>query len=270
MRVLVIGATGGSGRAAVDALVAEGHEVTAFARRASSVFVGRGGVRAVDGDATDAGDVDAAVGDQDAIVVTLGISENALRVRLRGSSGTPLEVRSRGTAVVVAAMRRHGVRRLVVQSSYGVGETRDRLPFASRVVFALVLRPQIADHERQEQIIRDSGLDWTIVQPVNLTDGDEAATTSRSGDVAGMKVSRRAVGALLAALATEPTDVGECVSVSGAVAVRAARRACTQALSRGGRGRRHPSPHRRRGTLPTVTGAKVLGELRLGSITRLV
>lgn len=222
MRVLVMGATGGSGRAAVDALVAEGHEVTAFARRASSAFAGRAGVRAVDGDAAQADDVDAAVRAQDAVVVTLGISENALRVRLRGSSGTPLDIRSRGTATVVAAMQRHGVRRLVAQSSYGVGETRDRLPFSSRVVFALVLRPQIADHERQERIVRDSGLDWTIVQPVNLTDDDEAATTSRTGGVEGMKVSRRALGAVLAGLATGSADVAACVSVSGAAAERRA------------------------------------------------
>ena len=220
MRVLVIGATGGSGRAAVDALVTAGHEVTAFARHATDAFAGRDGVRPVDGDATLAAAVDAAVRGQDAVVVTLGIAENALRVRLRGSAGTPLDVRSRGTAAVVDAMQRHGVRRLVVQSSYGVGETRDRLPFSTRVVFALVLRPQIADHERQERIVRASGLDWTIVQPVTLTDGDEAAIRSRAGDTDGMKVSRRAVGGVLAALATGSADVGSCVSVSGAVADR--------------------------------------------------
>ena len=220
MRVLVIGATGGSGRAAVDALVTAGHEVTAFARHAADEFAGRDGIRSVDGDATLAAAVDAAVRGQDAVVVTLGIAENALRVRLRGSAGTPLDVRSRGTATVVDAMQRHGVRRLVVQSSYGVGETRDRLPFSSRVVFALVLRPQIADHERQERIVRASGLDWTIVQPVYLTDGDEAASTSRAGDTEGMKVSRRAVGGVLAALATGSADVGSCVTVSGAVAER--------------------------------------------------
>lgn len=219
MRVLVMGATGGSGRAAVDALVERGHEVTAFARRASASFAGRDGVRAVDGDATVPGDVERAITGQDAVVVTLGIAESALRVRLRGSSGTPLEVRSQGTAAVVAAMRRHGVRRLVVQSSYGVGETRDRLPFSSRLVFALVLRPQIADHERQERIVRQSGLDWTIVQPVYLTDGDEPAALSRTGDTDGMKVSRRAVGGVLADLATDEADVGACVSVSGAAAL---------------------------------------------------
>ena len=63
----------------------------------------------------------------DAVIVTLGISEPTLRVRLRGAQGTPDDVRSRGTAVVVGgrpARRRPSV---VVQSSYGVGETRSLL-----------------------------------------------------------------------------------------------------------------------------------------------
>ena len=217
MRVLVVGATGGSGRAAVDALVDGGHEVTAMARRAGAVFGGRDGVRPVDGDATVAGDVGPAVRGQDAVVVTLGIAESALRVRLRGPAGTPLQVRSRGTAAVVAAMREHGVRRLVVQSSYGVGDTRDLLPVSSRLVFAVLLRPQIADHEEQERTVRASGLDWTIVQPVYLTDGDEPATVSTSGGTGGMRVSRRAVGRVLADLATGTAELGRTVSVSGAV-----------------------------------------------------
>jgi len=81
-----------------------------------------------------------------------------------------------------------------------------------------VLRPQIADHEVQERLVRTSGLDWTIVQPVYLTDGEESASLSRSGDTAGMKVSRQAVGGVLAELATSASDVGACVSVSGAAA----------------------------------------------------
>jgi uncharacterized protein YbjT (DUF2867 family) len=218
VKVLVVGATGGSGRAAVEALAGRGHEVTAFARRASTVFGGRAGVRAVDGDATVPADVGRAVRGQDAVVVTLGISEHPLRVRLLGSSGTPLEVRSRGTAAVVAAMTEQGVRRLVVQSSYGVGESRDRLPLSSRLVFALLLRPQIADHERQERIVRDSDLTWSIVQPVYLTDGDEPAVLSDTGDVAGMRVSRRALGEVLADLAEAAGDSGRCVAVSGAAA----------------------------------------------------
>ena len=88
-------------------------------------------------------------------------------------------------------------------------------------MFALLLQPQIADHEVQERLVRGSGLDWTLVQPVYLTDGDEPATVSTDGSVEGMKVSRRAVGGVLARLATGQDDVGSCVSVSGAALVRA-------------------------------------------------
>ena len=222
MKVLVVGATGGSGRAAVETLAGRGHEVTAFARRVSAVFGSRTGVRAVDGDATVPEDVGRAVRGQDAVVVTLGITEHPLRVRLFGSAGTPLDVRSRGTAVVVAAMREQGIQRLVVQSSYGVGETRDRLPLSSRVVFALLLRPQIADHERQERLVRDSGLDWSLVQPVYLTDGDEPAALSSTGDAEGMRVSRRAVGGVLADLVEEPGVHGRTLTVTGAARRRVA------------------------------------------------
>ena len=217
MRVLVLGATGGSGRAAVETLVARGHEVTAFARRAAEFPAG---VRTAIGDATVAADVDRAVQGHDAVVVTLGIAENPVRVRLRGSAGTPMDIRSRGTQHVVTAMRAHGVRRLVVQSSYGVGPTRNRLPLSNRVVFALLLRPQIADTERQERAVRDSGLDWTLVQPVTLTDGDEPATWSTDDETEGlvvqrMRVSRRALGGVLADAVADAGLVGRTLAVSG-------------------------------------------------------
>jgi uncharacterized protein YbjT (DUF2867 family) len=220
MRVLVLGATGGSGRAAVEELVARGHEVTAFTRRPAEFPAG---VRTALGDATVVADVDRAVQGQDAVLVTLGIAESPLRVRLRGSAGTPMDVRSRGTEHVVTAMRAHGVRRLLVQSSYGVGPTRDRLPLSNRLVFALLLRPQIADTERQERAVRDSGLDWTLVQPVTLTDGDEPATWSTDADiddlaVQGMRVSRRAVGGVLADAVADAGLVGRTLAVSGAPA----------------------------------------------------
>ena len=81
-------------------------------------------------------------------------------------------MRSRGTAAVVAAARRAGIRRVVVQSSYGVGETRSLLGLVDRVFFALLIKPQIIDSEIQEGVLRGSDLDWTIVQPVHLSDDD--------------------------------------------------------------------------------------------------
>lgn len=215
MNILVIGATGGSGRAVCDALLDRGHRVTAFARHASSLDA-RPGLARVDGDATDASALDAVVPGHDAIVVTLGISEPALRVRLRGARSTRDDIRSRGTAAVVAAARRAGIRRLVVQSSYGVGDTRSLLRLTDRIMFALLIRPQIIDSEIQEGVLRGSELDWTIVQPVYLTDDDAVDHfTSTDGTIRENKVARRGVARVHADLIESHHLVGETVSVSG-------------------------------------------------------
>lgn len=152
----------------------------------------------------------------DAVVVTLGISENPLRVRARGPAHTPLDVRSRGTRNVIDAMRRHGVPRLVVQTSYGVGETQGRLPLRYSLMFKLLLGPQIADTEVQDGLVRDSGLDWTVVQPVNLTDepADGTATAAVDGAISRWHVSRREVGKVLADAAGNGTYRRTTVAVS--------------------------------------------------------
>lgn len=215
LKVLVVGASGGSGRAAVASLLAAGHEVMAFSRRETLARTDR--LRFAQGDAMDPRDVARAVSGHDAVVVTLGISENPVRVRLAGPSHTPMAIRSEGTGNVIAAMQRHGVRRLVVQSSYGVGETRDRLDLVNRLFFALLLKPQIADTELQERAVRASGLDWTLVQPVHLTDAAEDGRpfVSTEGATEQMAVSRRSVGRFLAEAATSREYVGRSVAVSG-------------------------------------------------------
>lgn len=215
MNILVIGATGGTGRATCDALLARGHRVTAFSRHASALPA-RPGLTSIDGDATSAGDLDAVLPGHDAVVVILGISEPTLRVRLRGAQGTPDDVRSRATELLVAAARRAGVRRVIVQSSYGVGETRTRLRLRDRLVFAMFIAPQIADTEIQEGVLRGSDLDWTIVQPVYLTDGDDPThLVTLDGTTRRRSVSRRGVAAVHADLVERADLARRTVSVSG-------------------------------------------------------
>lgn len=218
MKVLVVGATGGSGRATVEELLARGHEVTAFSRHAGQLQPLAGRVKLVSGDAMNPVDVERAVAGKDAVIVTLGISESALRVRLFGGTNTPINVRSAGTRNVIAAMRKHGVRKLVVQTSFGVGATRDKLPFIYRLMFQLLLKPQIADTEQQEREVRASGLDWVIAQPVNLTDGVEREDpfASPDGEVRGMKVSRKRVGRFLVDAVQGAMYVGKSVALSAA------------------------------------------------------
>lgn len=225
MKILVVGSTGGSGRAAVEHLLAAGHEVTAFARRADRITSRSELLRVVVGDVLSPRDVEMAVKGQDAVIVTLGISENPFTVRIRGAAQTSLDVRSAGTRNVIAAMQKEGVRKLVVQSSYGVGDTRHRLGFVDRLFFKLVLAPQIRDTEVQEQMVRASGLDWVLVQPVHLTDApdDSRAATSTNGETTLMKVSRNSVGRFLAEAAVSNAFVGKSVTLSGAAATEAPR-----------------------------------------------
>lgn len=216
--VLVVGATGGTGRAAVEALLERGHRVTAFSRHAEALGIESDQLRSMNGDATDANDVERAVAGQDAVIVTLGITENPFRVRLFGAARTANDVRSAGTRNVIAAMRKHGVRRLVVQSSYGVGETRASLRWIDRLFFGLLLKPQIADTEVQELEVKQSGVDWVLAQPVHLTDDDVGALpfASAEGRVREWKISRKGVAQFLASAVQGAEYVGRSVALSGA------------------------------------------------------
>ncbi len=215
MRILVIGATGGSGRAVCESLLDRGHRVTALARSATAMAHGDRLDR-VDGDAADVELLGRVLPGHDAIVVTLGISEPAWRVRLLGARATAGDIRSRGTAALVHAARSADVKRLVVQSSYGVGPTRPHLGVTERLVFALLLKPQIRDTERQEQVVRASGLEWTLVQPVYLTDAeDDTHVTSTDGRTRRTRVSRRGVAAVHADLVESGAHRHDTVSVSG-------------------------------------------------------
>ena len=217
MKVLVLGASGGSGQAAVEQLLRRGHDVTVFARQVDASAPARERLQRVQGDALDARAVERAVLGQDAVVVTLGIRENPLRVRLFGPARTRLDVRSAGTHNVIEAMRRHGVRKLVVQTTYGVGATRARLDFVNRLFFSLLLKPQIADTELQNAAVASSDLDWVLVQPVHLTDADDdaAAFVSTVGETGVMRISRRSVGRFLADAVADTTFLRQTVSLSG-------------------------------------------------------
>ncbi|MEO1059135.1 MAG: NAD(P)-binding oxidoreductase [Actinomycetota bacterium] len=216
-KVLVVGATGGSGRAIVTALIAAGHHVTAFSRHADRLATDIDGIATINGNAMDRDDVEHAVAGHDAVVVALGITENPIRVQLLGPKLTPLDIRSAGTRNVIDAMHAHGVGRLVVQSSYGIGPTRQHLGLSDRLFFATLVKKQMADTEKQEQLVRASGLDWTLVQPVHLNDELDGpdAFWSTTGETRKMKIARTVVGRTVSDVVADQNLTYETVSVSG-------------------------------------------------------
>ena len=160
MKLVIFGATGSIGREVVNQALSQGHTVTAFAREASKVGIEHPNLRIALGDVRDPVSVENAIQGHDAVLCSIGA----------GRKGT---VRTEGTRNIVNAMEKLGIRRLICQSSLGVGNSRGNLnAFWKYIMFGLLLRPAYADHVRQEEYVRQSNLDWTIVRPGAFIDGE--------------------------------------------------------------------------------------------------
>jgi putative NADH-flavin reductase len=146
VKVLIIGATGGTGRILLEKALEQGHEVTALARNPSAVAPQDYRPRVLRGNALDPDAVEAAVARQDAVLLALGTR-----------STKPTTLFSAGTANIVGAMKKHGVRRLVCLTRVGGGDDKGHGGFLyDRVFLPLVLRNPYGDKGRQEEILRRS------------------------------------------------------------------------------------------------------------------
>ena len=162
MKVIIFGSTGGTGRQLVKQAFEQGHTVTAFARSPEKVTLKHENLQVVQGDVLDYPSVELAINGHDVVLCSLGLPAIMDKSNLRAS----------GTKNIIRAMEKTGVKRLVCQSSNGVGDTRANLPFLYKFfIVPFMLRRVFADHEIQETYIKKSQLDWTIVRPVALTEG---------------------------------------------------------------------------------------------------
>jgi len=205
MKVIVFGGTGTIGRLVVQQAVEQDHEVTLLTRNPSLVGPTDPRVHVVEGDVFDARAIAPVIAGQDAVVVTLG-------------GGRKGGVRARGTAAIIEAMRATGVRRLVVLSLIGVGDSREQLNFFwKRLMFGLLLRGAYADHVEQERLTRASGLDWTIARPGSFTDGPRTGSYRRGfgpQEKTTLKVSRADVAEFVVEQLTDDTWLRQAPSLA--------------------------------------------------------
>jgi len=162
-RVLIVGATGGTGRQLVTQALARGYAVTALVRDPSRLQLGHPKLAVVQGDVLDAGSVDEAVRGQDAVLCALGHKRFFL----------PTRILSEGTRNILGAMEAHGVRRLVCETSLGIGDSAGRMGlYYTFFVIPLILPFYFWDKTRQETLIAGSAVEWVIVRPGVLTNRD--------------------------------------------------------------------------------------------------
>ena len=203
MRIIVFGATGKTGRLVCQQGLEQGHEVTAFTRSASKVDTSGVNLRVAQGDAMDADSVAAAVAGHDAVVVALG--SNGLRDKTTLTSGTKN---------VVDGMRRHSLGRLVVLSAAGVGESWAQTGWLARIVFMTMLRNIYHDHEAQEEVVKASSLDWTLVRAAILKDAPATGVYNPGNTGKVGHINRADVADFLVKQVNEKTYIKQAVSVT--------------------------------------------------------
>lgn len=205
MNILVVGATGGLGQEVVACLGRDGHRVTALVRAASGATFA-GNVSVARGDVLDQSSLPPALAGQEGVICVLGTpSPRQASTLLR-----------EGTKNLADAMRNAGVNRVVCVTLLGAGSSRPNASLFYRQVILRVLAPMLADKEAQEQVVRESGLDWTIVRPPRFTDGKPRGELRVISEGAGGRLGRvvRAdLAKFLVDTATRGDYVGQAVEV---------------------------------------------------------
>jgi putative NADH-flavin reductase len=163
VKLLVIGATGATGKEIVSQALALGLSVTALLRNpAKADFTPV--VNIARGDILDPASLKQALAGQEAVISSLG----------SGATGPfkKMTMLSEGTRNLIGAMQAQHVNRLVCITGIGAGESKGHGPWwYNWLVQPLILRGVYEDKTRQESVVRGSGLDWTLVRPGVLTNG---------------------------------------------------------------------------------------------------
>jgi putative NADH-flavin reductase len=185
MKITIFGAAGGTGTQLLDLACAAGHEVTAVVRDPARLTGTDPHLTVVTADVMDPDAIGPVVSGRDAVITAIGSREGR----------TPTSVQTDSTASIVTAMRNRSTRRLVVVSNSGMFTDGDG-PM-SRLVAKPILRRMLkhpwADMQRMEDVVRDSGLDWTIIRPPMLTNGRRTGSYRSAVDSnvrGGIRVSR--------------------------------------------------------------------------------
>jgi putative NADH-flavin reductase len=207
MRLAIFGGTGGTGLALTQQALEHGHQVRVLLRNPKRMPLVNANMRIVLGNVLDHESVTKTVLGSDAVLSCLG-QRNLLR---------NTHVVSVGTHLIAEVMKEHGVRRLVVESAFGAGESLAQANLVERLLFATLLWAPYQDKNLMEPDVKASGLEWTILRPTLLTNapltGRYAATPGRP---ATSKIARADVAAAMLRAVEERLWIGESPVVTGA------------------------------------------------------
>ena len=171
-RILLYGATGRTGGLLLTYALQQGYAVTALVRSPEKLLLKSEHLTVIRGLPTNPDDVRQAMQGCDFVISTLSaLSESESFSRRKIIPPHTLETTMRNT---IASMAEFGLQRIVTLSSIGVGDSWPYAPWYMRLAIKLTnFKLTFADHDRQETLLRESNLAWTIARPVALKDHDQ-------------------------------------------------------------------------------------------------
>lgn len=174
MKIVVFGASGGTGRKVVEQALEAGHTVTAFVRSPEKFTLKHPNLTVLQGDSMDANAVERAIAGQEAVISALGPTRPPVPGMMETSAKN-----------IVTAMKQHGVRRVISTTGAGVRQPEDQPKLSDHVISALLnllAKSVVLDSAASVRVIQTSDLDWTVVRFPRLMDGERTGK-ARAGYV---------------------------------------------------------------------------------------
>ena len=172
MKILLIGATGRTGKLILKKAIEDKHEVTAIVRDPSKIKDLN--AKVIQGSPYDAETVKTAIKNCDAVICTLNVSRKSDNpwAKLR----SPKDLISRSVANALEGMKENNIKRIITLSALGAGDSKKKMPFIFNIFLSITnLKYAFTDHTRQEELLAESNMEWTVIRLPMLTDDNGEA-----------------------------------------------------------------------------------------------
>jgi putative NADH-flavin reductase len=199
MQILILGATGRTGRILVNEAINRVHKVNVLVGHKGSLSTNRDLVNAYEGTPLNIFTLAESMAGCDAVLSTLNISR--LSDNPWSKLRTSKDFLSASMRKILEASQKENVKRIIITTAWGVAETKRDIPFWFRwLIDHSNIRYPYNDHELQEEMLKSSDTNWTIIRPVGLTDSEkekEIQVTLNNSPKPSLMISRRNVASFM-------------------------------------------------------------------------
>ena len=202
-RIIVFGGTGDVGQIIVRKLLNRNYSVVVLTRQEKPSTVN---LKFVTGNVLDEKIIEKIINPSDKVIIALGFNNSSP------------DTMSKGTANIISAMNKKGIKRLVCLSAQGAGDSWDYMPddFKKMVSEDKILTASFKDHSIQEDIVKHTDLDWTIVRPTEIIHGEEGGTfvVNRPTEKSKFQISNSDVAQFIVTELTENKFIKQVVMIT--------------------------------------------------------